>query len=139
MKKEIKFLWEWWSNNPQAKRDKKYEYGDCVIRAIGRVTGMGWYELYDLLTEKGFELCDCWAQKQVYEAVLKDLGFVWVSCPRTKGVKAMYVAEFIKKHEKGSYILRLAHHLTAVVDGCCYDVWYPQNDSVYGYWTKIIK
>lgn len=136
MKKEVKFVWTKWDNNPNYEIGKKYVYGDCVIRAICKVTGLDWYEVYDMLSAKGRELGSFGDMKFVYEAVLKDLGFIWVSCPRTKGVKALNVETFCKQHEHGGYILRLAHHLTAVCDGCCYDVWYPQGYTVYGYWTK---
>lgn len=134
MSKEVKFLWTWWCNNPYYEKGKKYDYGDCVIRAIGRTTQRSWFEIYDLLAAKGRQFGSFGNWKEVYEAVMKDLGFVWVSCPRTKGVKAMDVETFIKNHDGGAYILRLAHHLTAVVDGCCFDTWYPQKSTVYGYW-----
>ena len=134
MSKEVKFLWENWNNNPYYKEGTKYDFGDCVIRAICKAKGLDWFEVYDLLAAKGRQMGSFGNWKEVYEAVLKDLGFYWVSCPRTKGVKAMDVETFIKKHEAGAYILRLAHHLTAVVGGCCYDTWYPQHSTVYGYW-----
>ena len=136
MKKEVKFIWSFWCNNPYYEKGKKYDFGDCVIRAIGRVTGMSWFEIYDLLAAKGREYGSFGNWKQVYEQVLSDLGFVWVSIPRAKGKKAMNVERFIKEHEQGGYILRLAHHLTSVLDGCCYDTFYPQGSTVYGYWTK---
>ena len=134
--KEIKFRFEKYNPNPFYEKDKKYTKGDCVIRAICKVTGLGWYEVYDLLCAKGRAMCDFGNQKEVYEAVLSDLGFQWVVVKREKRKKAETVESFMESHQQGGYILRLAHHLTAVVDGVNYDAWYPQGYSVYGYWTK---
>ena len=134
MKKEIKFTFEKWSNNPYYQDGKKYTYGDCVIRAISKATGKGWFDVYDMLCAKGRELGDFGDRSTIYPVVLKELGFIEHSCPRLKGVKAMNVQKFIEEHPQGTYVLRLAHHATAVVDGVCYDTWYPQAESVYRYW-----
>ena len=135
--KEVKFVFEKWNNNPNYQEGKRYHYGDCVIRAICKTTGLGWYEVYDMLCAKGRECGDFGDRIEVYPQVLAELGFQEFGCPRIKGKKAMNVQRFIEEHPQGTFILRLAHHATAIVDGICYDMWYPQTESVYRYWQLI--
>lgn len=134
--KQVKFLFKVFNPNPMHKQGTKVTTGDCVIRAICKATGKDWYEVYDLLCAKGRQMGDWGNMVEVYTAVLDDLGFERVSVKRQKGVKAVNVKQFIEQHPDGVYILRLAHHLTCVYQGCCYDTWYPDTNTIYCYWTK---
>ena len=133
---KVDFKYEVFNPNPYHVEGKKHTQGDCVIRALCKATGMGWFEVYDMLCAKGRELGDFGNKKSVYSTVLIELGWASVPLPRIKGKKAMTVESFIKEHPTGTYILRLAHHLTTIVDGICYDTWYPQSQTIYTYWTK---
>ena len=130
--KKINFMFEKFNPNPLGRKDAC----DCVIRAICKITGMSWVEVYDELYQYGLSIGGFGNEKEVYSAMLKDKGYEFHAIKREKSKRACCVEQFCKEHPKGSYILRLAHHLTAVVDGVCYDTWYPQGCSVYGYWTK---
>ena len=134
--KQVKFLFEKFNPNPYAVQGKVHDKGDCVIRAISKVTGMTWVEVYDELYQYGLSIGDFGNNKKVYGAMLKDKGYEFQSIKRVKGKTAPTVESFCKEHTSGSYILRLAHHITAIVDGVCYDTWYPQECTVYGYWEK---
>lgn len=121
--------------NPYTPKGKKHIFGDCVIRAICAATGKDWYEVFDLLTEKGRKTGDFGNSRLVYHLVLEELGFLASAQKREKGKKALTVKDFCENNQKGIYILRLAGHLTCVKDGICYDTWYPQKKSIY----KIYK
>lgn len=135
--KKINFKYQPYNPNPYHKKGTKATHGDCVIRAICKAANLDWFDVYDMLCKRGRELGDFGDRITVYPTVLKDLGFIEVSVKREKGKKAMTVESFIKEHPTGTYILRLAHHATAIVEGVCYDTWYPQTDTVYRYFEKI--
>lgn len=132
----VKFLFEIYNPNPYAEKGKKHDKGDCVVRAICKATGLSWEDVYTELYQYGLMIGDFGNSKLVYGAMLKDRGFGYESVKRTKGKKAPTVESFCKEHTTGTYILRLAHHITTIVDGVCYDTWYPQDCTIYGYWIK---
>ena len=134
---KIKFKYEVYNPNPYHVKGTKATHGDCVIRAICKASGLGWFEVYDRLCARGREMGDFGDRISVYPTVLKDLGFKEFSVSRAAGKKALNVQRFIEEHPTGTYILRLAHHATAIVDGVCYDTWFPQGKTVYRYWQKI--
>ena len=98
------------------KKDLKDEYGDCVIRALCKVTGKEWLE--------------------VYSKYLEDQGFKWVGIKAQKGKSRPTVATMYKVFPKGTCIIRVAHHVVAMVDGFYYDTWDSGGKSVYGYYVK---
>ena len=53
-----------------------------------------------------------------------------------KGSKRPTVDSFAKDHPNGSYILSVANHVVAVVDGKYYDTWDSGYKSLYGYYEK---
>ena len=136
MAKGIKFKYEVYNPNPYHVEGTKATHGDCVIRALCKATGLGWFDVYDRLCAKGREQGDFGDRTPVYSAVLVELGWVNRPVKRIRGKKAPTVESFIEEHPTGTYILRLAHHLSTIVDGVCYDTWYPQSKTVYTYWEK---
>lgn len=111
--------------------------GDCVCRALAIAESMDYKEAYDLLATAskaaGYpKSARNGVYKKVYEKVFADLGWHWVSAPKFVGRKARYT----DMPEKGRYILRMAKHLSAVVDGELHDSWNSGHKMVYGYWAK---
>ena len=47
------------------------------------------------------------------------------------------VDSFAKDHPEGTYIVSVAHHVVAVVDGCYWDTWDSGYKSLYGYYEKV--
>lgn len=119
------------------KKDLKDKYGDCVIRALTKVTGKDWYEVFDELVPIARELQCMPNTKVCYEKYLTENGFRYHGVSNAKGTKRPTVAGFTKDHTSGTYVLRVAHHLVASVDGIYYDTWDSGKKSVYGYWEKI--
>lgn len=125
-----------YNNNPMRTEAKSWNRGDCVVRAMAYVMNISWQDAYTLLCAKGAEMYEVPNGQMVYEAVLKEQGYIKVSCPAVKGKKRITVEDFCKKNMKGRYFLSVAHHVTAVEKGVCYDVWNPANKVVYSYWMK---
>ena len=63
-------------------------------------------------------------------------GFEYVGISNKKGTTRPTVESFTKEHKEGTYILRVANHIVASVDGMYYDTWDSGHKSLYGYWIK---
>ena len=118
------------------KKDIKDEYGDCVIRALTRVTGKEWHAVFDELVPIAREMQCMPNGKPCYEKYLEKNGFKYQGISNKKGTKRPTVDRFTKDNAKGVYILRVAHHLVASVDGMYYDTWDSGYKPLYGYWYK---
>ena len=117
-------------------KDLKDKYGDCVIRALTKVTDKTWLEVFDEVVPFAREH-QCMPNSPIcYEAYLKKNGFVYSGISNIKGIKRPKVESFAQEHPKGKYLLRVAHHVVALVDGIYYDTWDSGFCSMYGYWYK---
>ena len=120
--------------NPSRKDGKKWNKGDCVIRAFAVAADIDWIEAFDWLVKNARNTYNVPNDKGNYEYVFEKYGFVRKSIKVEKGKKRMTVEGFCKEHKKGRFILNVANHLTPVVDGVCYDTWNPANKCVYSYY-----
>lgn len=120
--------------NPSYEDGKRYDKGDCVIRAFAMAADITWLEAFDLLVENARKTYNVPNYKTNFGKVFENFGFERKSVKVVAGKKRMTVEDFCKKHKKGHFILEVAHHVTAVVDGVCYDQWNPANKCVYVYW-----
>ena len=59
-----------------------------------------------------------------------------ISAPK-KGERSMTVQKFCEKHRKGKYILTVANHDVAVVDGKYYDLYESHGRKVYKYYELV--
>lgn len=118
------------------KKDLKDTYGDCVIRALTKVTSKSWLEVFDDLIPFARETQCMPNSKPAYENYLLSNGFEYVGVSNKKGTKRPTVDSFTKDHKEGTYILSVANHIVASVDGVYYDTWDSGSKSMYGYWVK---
>lgn len=119
--------------------DLKDEYGDCTIRALSKALGVSWLDAFDLEVP----LCRKYQVSNVFDApskvervILSELGFDYTGISNKSGSRRPTVKEFAKSHKEGTYILNVANHEVACVDGIYYDTWDCGNKSLYGYYTK---
>lgn len=117
-------------------KDLKDKYGDCVIRALTKVTGKEWLQVFEELVPIAKDFQCMPNGKPCYEAYLKQNGFTYQGVSNAKGTKRPTVDRFAKDHPQGVYFLRVANHCVAVVDGIYYDTWDSGTKSLYGYWSK---
>ena len=118
------------------KKDLKDEYGDCVIRSLTKVTGKEWLQVFEELLPYARELQCMPNGKACYEKYLISNNFLYHGISNKKGSKRPTVDSFTKEHKEGTYLLRVAHHCVAVVDGIYYDTWDSGDCCLYGYWER---
>lgn len=128
-----------YNNNPSYKDGKRWQKSDCVIRAFAEAASISWLEAFGLLCKRARETYDVPNSDSNYPHVLEDFGFVRKSVKVQSGKKRMTLEDFCKSHKKGRYCVKVANHLTAVVDGVCYDQWNPANKCVYVYYELTKK
>lgn len=119
---------------------KGLETGDCVIRALCAITGKSWYEIFDIIVKHARDNCVMPNENQkTIEYRMQLFGLKRYTIPKPKkGNKCYTVEQFCKEHTKGKYILKIAHHEMAVIDGQYYDI-YPgwERSRVYSYYELI--
>ena len=117
--------------------DVKDKYGDCTVRALSKALNCTWAEAYKAmipicLREQVTNIFDVPSQKRA--DLLAELGFTYTGISTKKGKKRPTVDSFAKEHKTGTYIVNVAHHVVAVVDGKYYDTWDSGCKSLYGYY-----
>lgn len=134
-----------YNENPKDNRT-----GDCVVRAIGLATELGWDEAYKSLCKYGYKKKLMPNDKQCYDKWLQENGWVKHKQPRKWDNTKYTGIEFCKLQQNyaGSYVHdgvvlsdRIiahigGHHLVAIVDGKINDIWYSQDGCIGNYWTK---
>ena len=112
---------------------------DCAKRAISKASGKDYREISSALNRhkkitgaQRFNSNNNWPS--FIEQVLhgKKMSF-----PAIKGSTRITGNEFCKKYPKGKYILRMARHLTACVDGNIYDTWDCTDKCVCKAWKLM--
>ena len=103
--------------NP-AERDT----GDCVIRAISKALGTDWEKTYMDLTLKGLQLAMWGDTNAVWEAYLKEKGYLRQVIPNYCP-DCYSIAEFAADHPKGTFLVATGSHVVCVQDGDWYDSW----------------
>lgn len=111
--------------------------GDCVIRALTTASGKSWEEVFEGLCAIAYEKKHMPNEDEVWKEYATTIGFEYKAMPKVKkGEKRPIASEIAKQLGSGSYILRLARHLVASVDGNYYDSWDSGRKPVYGYWER---
>ena len=111
----------------------KKSVGDCVKRAIVHATGMGYKEVsLELNRHKKESGARVYNQDLNWESyVEKNYRAIKMSFPASKGVPRMNGHRFTEAYPKGNYVLRMANHLVACVDGVILDTWDCREKCVY--------
>ena len=115
--------------NPLGKK-----VGDCVIRAISKLTEQDWQTVYMDVTLAGYELCDMPSSNNVWAAYLKRLGFhrnvIPDTCPNCYTVK-----DFCRDNPRGKFLLATGSHVVTVVDGNSFDAWDSGDETPIYFWS----
>ena len=111
--------------------------GDCGARALAIALNLDYKTAYKQLANANAEFgCARSARngisKQIYSKVLEQHGWHWVSAPKFIGRKARYS----DLPHIGNFIVQMAGHYAAVVNGALNDSWDSRHKMVYGYWLQ---
>ena len=112
---------------------KGIKTGDCVVRAIATATKKDYLECRRELNQ---------AKRELGHSAYKDTKFLYdylKDYPRlifkpVKGEPRIKGSDFTELHPKGAYILKMAGHITACIDGIILDTWDCSYRSVYTAW-----
>ena len=115
--------------NPLGKR-----VGDCVVRAVAKLTEQDWETVYRGIAQAGFELCDMPSSNAVWAAYLKQLGYrrfvIPDTCPNCYTVR-----DFCFDNPRGRFLLATGSHVVTVINGNHYDAWDSGNEIPVYYWS----
>jgi hypothetical protein len=110
--------------------------GDCVIRAITKVTDKTWDEIYMDICLQGFSMKDMPSSNAVWGAYLYSQGFKCKAIPDTCP-DCYTVKQFCKDNLNGVFLLATGSHVVAVVNGDYYDSWDSGDEiPIYYYWRR---
>lgn len=118
---------------------------DCTVRALALATGTSYEEAHSALAEddrqigkghdfKGWLYRLAWQGKNYHGFI-----FDWVAFKAERGNSRMTRERFCREYPTGTYILREAKHVFAVIDGVAHDTAKSYDGRcVYGAW-KVTK
>jgi hypothetical protein len=108
--------------------------GDCQVRALHTASGLSYNQAWDALytlqgkyRTAGFRLGFYLEKGEL--SVIRNLKF-----PAQKGKPRMTAVKFVKRYQKGSFILRQANHVVAAQDGIIFDTFDSTERCVYQAW-----
>lgn len=107
--------------------------GDCVIRALANATSGDWLDAFDYLTRKARRDFAVVNDAGYLRKWLVEDGAVWTPLRPQKGKKRMTVLQFAEAHPVGHFILSIANHETACVDGVILDAFNCGDSCLDGY------
>ena len=118
--------------HPQGKIVK-----DCVKRAITLATGRDYRDIsLELNRIKKITGCEKFNNPKNTKYYIENvLGGKKLSFPAEKGKQRMDGFNFTLQYPKGIYILRMAGHISCVIDGVINDTWDCSNKCVYNAWV----
>ena len=123
----------WVEFNPNPVKSAKAN--DCTIRAYCAAENLEWDEAYDIACKRGKDCAYMPNDKPAVGEILeKEFGYRRHRVEKED--KGMTVEEFAIKFDVGTYLVVVARHLVAVIDGKYYDSWDSGKKKVSCYYSK---
>ena len=123
-------MWVNYNPNPIAAR-----VIDCSIRALCKVTGKDWQDVYLEVAMLGFQMCDMPSSNAVWGAFLRKHGWRRYAIPN-ECPDCYTIRQFCIDHPRGKYVVCPSGHVVAVCDGDYYDTWDSGREVPMFYWSK---
>ena len=118
--------------NPNPSRNL---VGDWVVRAISKLMDKSWDDTYLGVAMQGFTDKDMPSSNAVWDAYLRNNGYVKFVVPNTCP-DCYTVQDFAIDHPKGKFLLATGTHVIAVSDGNYYDSWDSGAETPIYYYKK---
>lgn len=115
-------------------RSQRKRANDCTVRALMKLLELSWVEAYNELCSAGRVVKRMPNEIDAVRVAIESFGYKKTSIPVEKGSKRPTVASFAAEHPKGRYLLNVANHVVACVDGHYYDSWDCGAKCIYNYW-----
>ena len=113
--------------HPDGKRVR-----DCVKRAICLAEGRDYRDVKNELNRLKREIgAEKFNSNNNWKTYVDRKGYNKISFPAVAGESRMNGHKFAETHPTGSYILRMAGHLSSCVDGVILDTWDCRDKCVY--------
>lgn len=122
---ELTEIFEHYNPHPQDKN-----VGDCVKRALTKVFELDYMKIQrELNRYKVTTGAKVFNENRNWMPFIEDKG-----AKRVSGFHRTRVWDFARQHPKGKFLVRVAKHVIAVVDGIIYDTWDSRNYSIGRVW-----
>ena len=115
------------------QRGMVWETADCTVRALANAISCLWVDAFDYLTTKARADYSVPNDGPGFRKWLIEGGAKWTHCPAVKGKKRMTALQFAETHPKGRFVLSIANHETACVDGVILDAFNCGDSAIFGY------
>ena len=123
-------MYKYLNEHPKDKR-----VGDCVKRAFTTATGQTYKEVSKELNQIKRDLnANGYNDNSVWRKFISQKKWYKIPFQATAGEKRMNGHRFCEQYPEGTYVLRMAKHLTVCVDGVIYDTWDCTEKCVYTAW-----
>jgi hypothetical protein len=109
--------------------------GDCVIRAISKVTNQDWETTYMNIVLQGYSMHDMPSSNDVWGTYLAEHGFKRYVIPDTCP-NCYTVAQFCEDNPGLTGILATGTHVIAVDSGNYFDTWDSGSEIPIFYWRR---
>jgi len=126
----LEYQWVF-NDGGRAGSKRPRQNNDCTVRALAISFNRDYDDVYDELKtagrkcSRGFFFTD-WAKEHVLVRTTK---------PAVKGECRYCLSDFCRDHPKGIYIIQVARHVFAVVNGVVQDTFRERPDRcVYSFW-----
>lgn len=116
---------------------KKKNTGDCVYRAVAKVTNDDWNSAFVMVVSEAYEMKEDTTSNDVWNEVLYSLGFKKRIAPDTCPT-CYTIKQFCEDNPTGTYVVATGSHVVAVIDGDYYDTWDSGEQVVAYYYSKEV-
>jgi hypothetical protein len=125
-----------WQPYDASQGARKKKDGDCTVRALSAARDIPYAQAFDVIYRlMGKHRSICIRLPEFLDSDKEVLGVIRkISFPAQRGQDRMTAVQFAKRFPQGRYILQLAHHVAAMVDGVLLDVWDCSGKCVYTAW-----
>ena len=134
-------IFEYYNPNPTfnaAKhRHRRWNRGDCSVRAVCKALNINWHDAYRMLCDAGESMGEMPDTKLAVDIVLRNNGFKVVKLPRPqRGECRPRVGELadITYDSDDVIVCNCRGHIVCVRDGTVWDTWNSSDSAVFTYW-----